>query len=255
VKAIPIANGTNRQASIGVGRFRVSDVGFGCDQLLPWHAHPSGCVAVVLEGAVRKEFARKGTVAAAGTLVTMPPEEAHSDLFGREGARIVVVEASEGIESVAYFRSWAAVQLGLRIAKELVSRDSFTPLAVEGLALELAAIAGRGAAPPRPEKWLEAALELLRERPPELPSVREIAAAVGVHPRRLARDFRSHYGESLGECARRLRLEWAADRLVHTDVGLACLAFQAGFVDQSHFTRAFKRQFALTPGRYRAAHR
>jgi AraC-like DNA-binding protein len=27
----------------------------------------------------------------------------------------------------------------------------------------------------------------------------------------------------------------------------------AGFADQSHFTRAFKRQFGRTPGQYRAA--
>lgn len=137
MKAIPVANGTSHQATIGAGRFRVSDVSFSGDRRLPWHRNPDGCVAVVLEGAVRKEFAQRGTVAAAGTVVTMPAEEDHRDLFGRDGARIVVVEAGEGIESVAYFRSWAAVQLALRMAEELVSPDAFTPLALEGLALEL----------------------------------------------------------------------------------------------------------------------
>jgi AraC-like DNA-binding protein len=35
----------------------------------------------------------------------------------------------------------------------------------------------------------------------------------------------------------------------------ASLAVVAGFVDQSHLTRAFKSRFGITPARYRAAHR
>ncbi|WP_148677551.1 helix-turn-helix domain-containing protein, partial [Klebsiella michiganensis] len=30
-------------------------------------------------------------------------------------------------------------------------------------------------------------------------------------------------------------------------------AFMAGFADQSHLTRAFQRQFAMTPGSYQAS--
>ena len=33
---------------------------------------------------------------------------------------------------------------------------------------------------------------------------------------------------------------------------LAAIATTAGFADQSHFTRAFRRQFGCTPGDYRA---
>jgi AraC-like DNA-binding protein len=54
---------------------------------------------------------------------------------------------------------------------------------------------------------------------------------------------------------RRLRVEWAASRLVSSDTPLSRLALEAGFVDQSHFTRAFKGRFGITPARYRTAHR
>jgi len=36
---------------------------------------------------------------------------------------------------------------------------------------------------------------------------------------------------------------------------LAEIAARAGFADQSHFTREFKRHFGITPGHYRSAHR
>jgi transcriptional regulator GlxA family with amidase domain len=67
--------------------------------------------------------------------------------------------------------------------------------------------------------------------------------------------FRARYGDSLGGYARGLRLDWAAEQLVRSEVPLARLACEAGFVDQSHFTRAFRARFGLAPGRYRAAHR
>jgi AraC family transcriptional regulator len=252
---ISVADGTVSSAQLAVGRFRVSEVRFAGERRLLRHAHPHGCVAVIVDGVVEKRFARRRSDAAAGTLVTMPPEEPHEDRFGRDGARIVVVEAAEGVEAVACFRDWHATLLSLQIARELACRDAFTELAVEGLALELFAVAARGATPARVEPWLDDARELLRDRFLDPPSAGDIAAQVGVHPAHLARVFRARYGDSLGGYARGLRLEWAAEQLVRTEVPLARLACEAGFVDQSHFTRAFRARFGLAPGRYRAAHR
>jgi AraC family transcriptional regulator len=56
---------------------------------------------------------------------------------------------------------------------------------------------------------------------------------------------------SVGEYVRRERLDWAVAQLTTTDTPVATVAAEAGFADQSHFTRAFKRHTGLTPGRYR----
>jgi AraC-like DNA-binding protein/quercetin dioxygenase-like cupin family protein len=252
--ATPTAEGTTSRRAIDLDRFGVSEIAFPPDRRLPWHAHPRGCVAVVVEGAVLKRFARAEGVADDGTVVTMPPEEPHEDVFGREGARIVVVEIDE-VGSVRSFRDWTATHLALRIAGELRDPDPLTPLAVEGLALELAVVAQRGPAPKAAAPWLETVRELLHERFREPPTAHELATEVGVHPSHLARAFRAQYGDSLGGYARRLRLDWTAERLVRSDEPLAALALEAGFVDQSHLTRAFRRRFGLTPARYRRAHR
>jgi AraC family transcriptional regulator len=55
----------------------------------------------------------------------------------------------------------------------------------------------------------------------------------------------------MGSYVRRLRLDWAAGELVRSDRSLAALAVAAGFADQSHFTRFFKRHTGFTPNTYR----
>jgi AraC family transcriptional regulator len=220
-----------------------------------WHSHPRGALAVVVDGAVRKRFKRRTTEAGQGTVVVTPPEELHEDSFGRDGTALIILESEDGFDSCSSFTDWGALLVALRIDRELHVDDAFSPLALEGLALELTATAGRGPSARPPGRWTREAYELIHERFREMPTLTEIAGQVGVHPSHLARSFRAHYRESIGECARRLRLEWAASRLIGSDVPLASLAIEAGFVDQSHFTRAFKRRFGITPARYRAAHR
>jgi AraC family transcriptional regulator len=255
VAPVPIDSGTSGYFRRHVGAFDVSEVVFAGGTRFGWHSHPRACVAVVVDGAVHKRFHGLAVDADEGTMVALPAGEEHQDSFGRNRTAIVTVESDAEIDSVTSFKDWNAMLVALRIERELRVDDEFTPLAVEGLALELVAAAGRGPAIPRSGRWLEDAHDLLHERFRETPTVSEIAASVGVHPSHLARCFRAHYRESLGSCVRRLRLEWTATQLARTDDPLAILAKEAGFVDQSHFTRAFKQRFGMTPARYRAAHR
>ena len=73
-------------------------------------------------------------------------------------------------------------------------------------------------------------------------------------PSRLARSFRARFGQSIGSYTRNVRLDWAARAVAHSDAPLARVACEAGFADQSHFTRAFTRRFGVAPGRYRRLH-
>jgi len=45
-----------------------------------------------------------------------------------------------------------------------------------------------------------------------------------------------------------LRLERARRLLENTEASLSDIAQRAGFADQAHFTRLFKRAFGTTPG-------
>jgi len=98
------------------------------------------------------------------------------------------------------------------------------------------------------------ARELLGARALAAPSLAEVAAELDVAPVRLARAFRRAFGESPGDYVRRERIRIACERLATSDVGLAALAAELGFVDQSHFTRVFRRELGVTPGSWRSEH-
>jgi AraC family transcriptional regulator len=103
--------------------------------------------------------------------------------------------------------------------------------------------------------WLSDVEVRLREQFREkAPSLEELARAAGVHPVHLARSFRARTGSTVGEFVRRLRINWAMAQLLATDMPLAELSVEAGFSDQSHFTRLFRATLGETPARYRRRH-
>lgn len=51
-----------------------------------------------------------------------------------------------------------------------------------------------------------------------------------------------------------LRLNYCADRLIHSDAGILDIAMDAGFNNLSHFYHLFKIKYNLSPGRYRKEH-
>ena len=122
-------------------------------------------------------------------------------------------------------------------------------------ALEQALLDGQSASRSdrRFPQWLERVRTILEQRFAEPYKLSEIAAEAGVHPVHLAREFRKHYGTSVGEYLRRVRIEYACRELMGSNAAVTNIAVAAGFADQSHFSRTFKRFCGTTPGRYRAS--
>jgi AraC family transcriptional regulator len=104
-----------------------------------------------------------------------------------------------------------------------------------------------------PPLWLRQVREALHEQFAEPLSLANIAGLAGVHAAHLAKMFRKHYGCTLGEYIRRLRLEYAAQLLARSEKTLSAIALAAGFYDQSHFANLFKHRFGITPGVFRAS--
>ena len=67
----------------------------------------------------------------------------------------------------------------------------------------------------------------------------------------VARTFRAAHGESIAASLRRRRVLWAAERLAAGREPLSAIALAAGFCDQAHFCRIFRKVTGRTPGSVR----
>jgi AraC family transcriptional regulator len=254
---VEIERGGAKATRAAVGECDVELMRFPPEHRIPAFEFDRGYIAIVLDGVLAKTFAREACTLSRDSVATLPPGAVHTTVFGPSVTRVLAIRGREPalarlVDRLRYARGTAVAALGRRLAVELQARDVSWGLAAEGLVLQLIATTGRDAASTARTPWLRSARDLLHERVPDVPgSLTELAAAVGVHPAHLARCFRREYGQTVGEYARALRLEWAAEQLALDDTSLAEIALHAGFADQSHFTRAFRRHAGVTPGRYR----
>jgi AraC family transcriptional regulator len=91
-------------------------------------------------------------------------------------------------------------------------------------------------------------LELIELRMDGHLSVENLADEVGLSPAHFARAFKETMGLAPHRYLVNHRLERARRMLDNADAVLSDVALRAGFADQAHFTRLFKREYGVTPG-------
>lgn len=105
--------------------------------------------------------------------------------------------------------------------------------------------------PPRPTAgWVAEVIRRLRENPSL--QVRDLAPVAQRHPAWLGTAYSQVTGEGLAAAAARFRVERAAQLLRETDLTPAQVAADAGFCDQSHMSRTFRRLLGRLPSAVRA---
>ena len=91
------------------------------------------------------------------------------------------------------------------------------------------------------------ARDLVDDRLDDLPSLSDIARAVGMSTTALKRAYRTVFGIPVYEYARNERLRQAWALLAEGDLSVGEVAERVGYQSLSHFSAAFKRQFGLLP--------
>jgi AraC family transcriptional regulator len=141
-----------------------------------------------------------------------------------------------------------------RLYSEFRQPDELAALAIEGLGMELMAGLLRESVREPVKKaplWLRRAEEIIRSRFADRLALVDIAEAAGIHPVHLAREFRRFYGSTLGQYVRQRRIEYAIGLISKAGSSFADIALAAGFSDQSHFSRTFRKLTGLTPRQFR----
>ncbi len=245
---------------------RLTETMYAPGLVLPKHSHEHACFIFTLGGSFYENYGKRSRVCKSLTLIYRPSDEVHSDHFYDTGGRCLNIEIEPewmelirrppiNLDSSAAFEGGAVAGLAIKLYKEFQQSDDVSAIAIEGLFLEIIAEIARnnrkltsGGIP----KWLERARQFLQAHFCDSFTVDDLARVVGAHPAHLARSFRRHYGCSIGEYTRRLRIDYACRELSASDAALAEIALSAGFYDQGHFSRTFKRLTGTTPARFRS---
>jgi AraC family transcriptional regulator len=231
--------------------------------VLDRHTHRMPTICSVQYGRFTEYYAGSAFDCDERTLKITPAEELHWNRFAEVdtfGLRIDVDSGAFGdvtpvsrlLERRAFFAADEYALLSRQLLREMSEPDAVTALSVEGLLLELLARMARlHRARTEVPAFVRRARELVNDLFRTHLTLDDVAAASGATPAQLARAYRVHYGCTIAQHVRRLRIEAAEHELVTTDAKLVEIALRAGFYDQSHFANAYRRHYGLTPAQRR----
>jgi len=239
----------------------------------PRHCHDGLMLAVIRSGAQRFFHRGSSHVATPGQVVAMPPGEVHaSEAATGEGWSFqvltvppTVIEAVADARCSDGFRSSIVID-NAALASQLqgcyaafagpadrLERETRLRLAVHRYFTDHVR---PGPAPisvgsePQAVRRAMAYLSSHRQRAVGLD---ELASVCGLDGFRLTRAFTREVGMPPHAYHLQARVH-AARAPLAAGLAISEVALQAGFADQAHFTRMFKRYTAVTPGQFRAAH-
>jgi AraC family transcriptional regulator len=227
------------------------------------HAHDAALLTFVLSGDSTEESRGRSRALVAQTLLFTPAFEMHGHLF-RNSSRWLNMQFSDAwFTRVAagnaplprlpqLVQSHSALAWATRVRAELRQHDAVSQFAIEGALLllitDLSRLNMKGEQT-RP-RWLIAVEDAIEAAVAAPPSLDQLAAIAGVHASHLLRTFRRYHGVTIANYVRKRRIERARTEVAAGKRPLSMIALEAGFADQSHFTKVFRQAFGETPGQY-----
>lgn len=233
-----------------------------------WHSHSTFSIGLVTGGASDFRIGTECHRVAAGTVVLMNPDEAHAcnPLDSRPWSyRMLYADAAwlAAVEGETVFRPFAPPlsrdeELAGRLDRLFgvlfdpepdsarraeAARSFFAGLrqALGGVASTADEDGGHAA--------LDRAADFISAHCTQPLRLADIAEVSGLSPSYLVRSFKARYGLTPHAYQINRRIQYGR-RELQRGRPIVEVALDAGFADQAHFQRAFKRHVAATPGQY-----
>ena len=228
----------------------------GCSQ--GRHHHPEPRIVLSLSTGFGSRYGERTVQVGDSAALFRPAGEDHEDRYPTPTATLALLlpaDAPAGSVSRPFvLRDAAFAGFATELHREMRSPDTASALVMEGLAWLVTSkvLHGRPLAERGVPRWIATVRERVEAECATPPTLAELGRMVGRDAAYVAATFKRVYGNSVGAYVRQLRLWQARRRMdVEPDARLLDVALACGYADQSHFTRQFKRLFALTPAQYR----
>lgn len=232
------------------------------DHSYPSHTHEDWTVLLIDKGAVTYDLGRTEHQAVPASITLLPPHVPHDgrSAVGGESFRKRVLYLSE---------DWLPAKAADAAVTQPLLMDQQTVATVMGIHAALASPGdamgaesgvltlreavrshlGAPSAPTRDAPLARRLREMLDDRLSESFTIAEAAQLLGAHPSHLVRAFSKAYGIAPYRYVTGRRVD-RARRLLLEGRPASEAAVEAGFHDQSHLTRHFRRVLGTTPGAF-----
>jgi AraC-like DNA-binding protein len=239
------------------------------DRQFPRHAHDNYGIGLVLDGGHASWSGRGEVEAGPGHVITVNPNEIHcgrpvgtrarqwrmmfvdpavlvdrdsTELRGRE---LTMPASDDPVQA-------RMVAKALCVLTEVHSTEAECEEAVLDVFCQLLDRLGPRARDAYWSREVALMVERIQDCKNDAPGLRELSRLSGLTPTTALRRFRSEVGTTPHAYLIQARVRQAR-QAISVGASLADAAIDAGFADQSHMTRAFSRQFGISPGRWREA--
>jgi AraC-like DNA-binding protein len=238
------------------------------------HCHETFSIGAITAGASTYFNGDAQERIARGTLVLINPQTVHAcnPIDGRPWSYLMfyvdarwlgALQHELGVSSDGHFIPYASIQsLDQALFNGLIQlyatlRDpQADTLHKQSAAVEYFTLLQQTLAPAptqphaEPLQQLSRAADYIAEHCTEALRLEDICQAAELSPSYLIRTFKQHYGMTPHAYLLNRRIQ-RSQHWLRQGLDLAEIALAAGFADQAHFQRTFKRQLAATPGQYR----
>lgn len=244
-------------------------ISLATDQRFPRHSHDQFGIGIFTQGA-QHSWSHLGKIeAVAGNIIMVNPGEMHDGipLDGPRSWQMVYLDPERVVDELQGEMKAEEILLRpvvgdpmlrgqmQRLFREIVASAPDDAAVEEALLLCLMQVCQFHLCARRPGKIGSPAIvqarQYLDDAPEEKISLEALARLCGLSRFQLIRGFARATGITPHAYLIQSRVRLAR-RLLMEGHSLADTAFMAGFADQSHLTRAFQKQFAVTPGSYQA---
>ena len=217
---------------------------------VPEHAHDWPLLSLFVIGAYSNRTEIGEALISGPSAVLYAPGAAHRNTAGAEGFEQIEIEfdpawlkgprlPGDPVLRLLGGRGGAEAQALVKLCSQGVTETRLL-----AALRRFFATASSESMPRRPD-WLQSITRRLKDDPAR--KVSELAREAELHPSWLGTAYRQAAGEGLMDAAARFRVERAARALRETDQPLASIATDAGFCDQSHMIRTFRRVLGRLP--------
>lgn len=224
---------------------------------MPRHTDKLNRISITIKGGSDEKTDLQSAHIGCSSLLTKPNDAFHETTFGKQGATILSIQFKDPDLMPASCRQWAnyphpslsvaGVKLWAALKKVRSDKELYAILnQLERWVTGLQSVQAGN-------EVLQQAARQLAGSCQEKNSMQQLARDHHLHRVYFSRAFKRTHGISPLQYLQQSRLLKALEFLSHGKESLAAVAFNAGYADQSHMSRAIKQAFGCSPAQMQKA--